>query len=190
MDSVVVVTVPDAEVGREVVRALEALGAHHGSHLHAAALVERTADGRVTVLEAEEDPSWGATAAGTTIGLVLGVLTGPIGLLVGGATGATVGSLVDIAGEEDSWAIVTSVVRAVPAGKAAVVAVVTESDPGVLDDAATAVGGDVLRRPRGEVEVELAAAERGVLAAYCDPARARRISERLRDLKNAVTGRR
>ncbi len=188
MESVVVVTVPDARGGRELIREMEALSAHRdGLRLHAVALVERAVDGRVTVLEADEDPPLGATAAGAAIGLVLGVLTRPIGLVVGGATGATVGSLVDVASEEGSWALVTSVVRAVPAERAAVVAVVAESNPGALDEAVNRVGGELLRRPRAEVELELAAAERAVLAAYRDPARARGISERLRNVRKALT---
>ena len=190
MESVVVITVPDAGEGREMLRELHELDTHEGFHLDAAALVERAGDGRVTLVEAEEDPKLGATAAGTTIGLVLGALTGPIGLLVGGATGAAVGSLVDVADDEDSWTVVRSVSRAVPPGRAAVVAVVAESTPDGLDRLATRVDATLWRRPRADVELELAAAEQAVIAAHRDAARARSIGDRLRDVKEALTGKR
>ena len=190
MESVVLITVPDLTEGRAMMQRLHERSGRRELRLHAAALVERAVDGRITVLEGEEDPTRGGTAAGATIGLVLGVLTGPIGLLVGAGTGASVGALFDVADDEDSWAVVTSVCRAGPPRRAAVVAVVDEPTPDALDRAATARGASVFRRPRADVERQLASAEQAVFEAYRDAASARTIGDRLRDAKKALTARR
>jgi len=94
-----------------------------------------------------------------TVGAVAGLLSGPLGVLAGGATGAVVGSLVDIAESDDARALVDALARSVPSGTAAVVALVDEPMPTLLARVAAAVGGTVLRHPRHEVEMRLAEAE-------------------------------
>ena len=190
MESVVLITVPDVTEGRAMMQRLHERSGRGEPRLHAGALVERAVDGRITVLEGEEDPTGDETAAGATIGLVLGVLTGPIGLLVGAGTGASVGALFDVADDGDSWALVTSVCRAVPPRRVAVLAVVDESAPDELDRTARAVGASLFRWPRADVERGLGAAERAVLEAYRDAARARTVGDRLRAAKKALSGRR
>lgn len=83
---------------------------------------------------------------------------------MGGATGAVVGALVDIAEGEDARAVVDAMSRAIPPGTAAVVAMVDEPTPALLDRAVASHRAEVLRRPRDEVELTMAEAEAAALA--------------------------
>jgi len=159
MENVVLVTVTDIAAARDVRAELEALHGEHGFRLEEAAVVERTLDGRLTVHEHPAAAGARATAAGTAVGAVIGLLSGPLGLLVGGATGAVVGSLVDVAEADDARSMVDALVRSVPPGRAAVVALVDEPTPTLLARVATASDGTVLRHSRDEVELRLAEAE-------------------------------
>ncbi len=147
---------------------VERLHSDHGFRLESAAIVKRAADGRVTLYDEVADSDAGVTAAGTAVGAIVGPLTGPLGLLVGGATGAVVGSLFDIAESEDSHAVLGAMSRAVAPGTAALIAIVHEPTPTLLDRAVASHGGVVLRRPRGEVELKMAEAEVTLLAARRD----------------------
>ncbi len=95
----------------------------------------------------------------------MGLLSGPLGLLLGGVTGAAVGAIVDVAEDESDHALVDAFSRAVPGGTAAVVALVDEPTPTLLARVATAAGATVLRRSRQEVELRLAEAELDVRSA-------------------------
>ncbi len=178
MENVVFVAVPDMDRATELRNDVERLHSEHGFRLESAAIVMRAADGRVTLYDEVADPDAGVTAAGTAVGAVVGLLTGPLGLLVGGATGAVVGSLFDIAESEDSHAVLGAMSRAVAPGTAALVAIVHEPTPALLDRAAASHGGVVLRSPRGEVELRMAEAEVALLAAQRDADASPRLGHR------------
>ena len=93
------------------------------------------------------------------MGLLLGIIGGPFGGLIGGATGLTVGSLYDLADYEDTETALGAISSSVQAGRTALLAVVVEGTPDVVDAAMAGVGGTVLRRPVDEVEAEIAVAE-------------------------------
>ncbi len=84
---------------------------------------------------------------------MVGLLTGPLGLLAGAATGAVVGAIVDTAEVEDAHGVIDAMKRSIDPGTAALLAIVREPTPTLLDRAAAAHDGLVLRRDRGEVEL-------------------------------------
>ena len=124
-----------------------------------AAVVTRDPDGHVDVKsEVGNDPYTG-TAAGGMIGLLVGIIGGPLGLLLGGATGVMVGSLFDIDDAETTESVLGEISKQVRPSRAAVLAQVTEQSPEVIDTAMGRLGGQVLRRPVVDVEGEIAAAQ-------------------------------
>ena len=97
MENVIALTFGATEQARGAVDALLHLHRSGEIRLEAAAVVERSEDGRVVVLEHAESSRLRGTTGGGVTGALIGLLTGPVGVLAGGATGAVVGSAVDVA---------------------------------------------------------------------------------------------
>ena len=159
MENVIALAFSGAEQAREGVRALQRLHRSGDLRLEAVAIIERAEDGRVFALEEAEAVVPKGTVGGGLIGAVVGLLTGPVGLVVGAATGAVVGSLVDVAEGESSEDVVRWFGRAVPRGHTGAIGLVVEPTPAVVDALARDLGVAVLRRSRGQIEQEIAAAE-------------------------------
>lgn len=159
MENVIALTFGDDEHARDAVRALQSLHRSGDIRLEAVAIVERLQDGRAIVREHAESSQLRGTAGGGIVGAVVGLLTGPVGLLVGEASGAVVGSLVDLADAESSEDLLRWLGRAVPRGHVGAIAVVAESTPVAVDALASERGAVPLRRPRAAVELEIAGAE-------------------------------
>ena len=70
-----------------------------------------------------------------------------------------VGSLFDLADFDETDSALGAISSSVQAGRTALLAVVLEQSPAVVDAAMSGIGGTVLRRPVAEVEGEIAAAE-------------------------------
>ncbi len=81
-------------------------------------------------------------------------------MLIGGATGLMVGSLFDLADAEDNDSALGAISSSVQVCRTALLAVVVEQSPDVVDSTMSEVGGTVLRRTVADVEAEIAAAEK------------------------------
>ena len=129
--------------------------------LREAAVVTRDASGRVIQKDAGgPEETWVATASGGIIGLLIGVLGGPLGVLIGGATGVIVGSLFDLDDEEHTDSVLAALSKTVSAGHNTLLAELREpSDHEVVDAVMATRSGTVLRRNVQDVEAEIAAAE-------------------------------
>jgi uncharacterized membrane protein len=128
--------------------------------LRSAAVVTRDASGRVIQKEQAGSEEWAGTATGGIIGLLIGILGGPLGVLVGGATGLLIGSLFDLDDAEDTDSVLAAISESVRAGHNTLLAELREpSDHDVVDGVMAAHSGSVLRRTVQEVEAEIAAAE-------------------------------
>ena len=124
-----------------------------------AAVVARDSDGRVEIKSEVGDVPYEGTASGGVIGLLVGIIGGPLGVLLGGATGVVVGSLFDIDDAETTESVLSEISKQVRPNRTAVLAQVTEQSNEVIDTAMARVGGEVMRRPAVEVEEEIAAAQ-------------------------------
>jgi uncharacterized membrane protein len=139
---------------------LNELGSQGQLKVEAAAVVERGDDGKMVIKDRTGDLDFAGTATGGMLGLLIGILGGPLGVLIGGTYGLMVGSLVDLDEAEDSESVLTRISASVRPGRTALLAQITEQSPEVVDNAMTELGGSVLRRPVDEVEAEIAAAEK------------------------------
>jgi uncharacterized membrane protein len=124
-----------------------------------AAVVTRDGEGRVDVkTDVGEDP-YAGTASGGVIGLLIGIIGGPIGMLLGGSYGLLVGSLFDMDEADTTESVLGEISKEIRPGRTALLAQVTEQSPEVIDAAMARLGGEVLRRPAVDVEDEIAVAE-------------------------------
>lgn len=152
-------------------RSYQALSALKGCHadgrivLESAAVVERAADGGLRVADGADNVGPVGLATGSLIGMLVGVLGGPIGVLLGWGAGGLVGGAVDATRVVKSDDALTVLGRAIPPGSTAVIATVTEPAIEVVDGEMTRLGGQVTRRPLGEVVAELEVAEEAAEAA-------------------------
>ena len=133
--------------------------------LAGAAVVVRNEDGRIDIKDQVGDIGYEGTASGGIVGLIVGILGGPFGVLLGGATGVLVGSLLDLDDLDATQSVLGEMSRSVRVGHDAVLAEVNEQSPEVVDFAMERLGGTVVRRPRYDVEAEIAAAEDAQRAA-------------------------
>ena len=128
--------------------------------LQAAAVIFREDDGDVVVKDQLGSEPFVGTASGGMLGLLIGILGGPLGVLIGGTYGLFVGSLVDLSEVEASESVLSRISASAQPGHTALLAEVVEQSPEVVDTAMEALGGTILRRPVDEVEAEIAAAEK------------------------------
>jgi uncharacterized membrane protein len=124
-----------------------------------AAVVTRDLDGRVEAKSDVGNEPYEGTASGGVIGLLIGIIGGPLGVLLGGATGVVVGSLFDLDDAETTDSVLSEISKQVHPSQTAVLAQVTEQSPEVVDTAMARLGGEIMRRPVVDVEEEIAAAE-------------------------------
>ena len=85
---------------------------------------------RIDIKDEVGDVGWEGTATGGVIGLLIGVIGGPLGILLGGATGLLYGSLFDLADSDETESVLTDVARSVTVGQLTLLAQVCRAEPG------------------------------------------------------------
>ncbi len=143
----------------EALTVLKELAAQGQIDLKGAAVVVRDANGQVEVKDEVGDTGYSATTTGGLIGLIVGIIGGPFGVLIGGVTGLLIGSLFDLEDSDDTESVLSDISRSVRGGHTALLAEVDEQSPEVIDAAMVGLGGSVVRRSLGDVEAEIAGAE-------------------------------
>jgi uncharacterized membrane protein len=146
--------------------------------LEGAAVVLRHEDGSIAIKDEVGDIGYEGAATGGIVGLIVGILGGPIGVLLGGATGVLVGSLFDLDDVDETESVLSEMSRTVRPGHPAVLAVVDEQSPEVVDVAILQLNGEILRLPLVDVEAEIAAAEEAQRAARKEARKALREARR------------
>ena len=147
-----------------------------------AVVAQRATDGSLTVKDRVGSPELLGTAGGGLTGLLVGILGGPVGVLIGGSTGLLVGSLFDLDEADQVETSLGQLSKSIEPGRTALLAVVTEPSPEIVDAAMAVLGGTVLRRSVDEVEAEIAAVEdaerKAALEAQRELVRSRRDHDR------------
>ena len=124
-----------------------------------AVVVVRGEDGHLVAKDRIESTLLPATIGGGLIGLPLGIIGGPFGVLIGWATGLMVGSLLDLADMDETDSALGAISSAVQVGRTALLAVVLEQSPKWSVPPCLESPAPLLDRPVAEVEGEIAAAE-------------------------------
>ena len=158
-ENVIAVSFPEEANAYEALARLKELAAKDDVGVHGAAVVVREEDGRITIKEQLGEEGYQDTAGGGLLGLLVGVLGGPLGVLVGGATGVIVGSLFDDDDDDHTRSVLGELSSAIRVGPPGLLAEVSEPGPEAVDAVMAHLGGTVVRRSEADVELELAAAE-------------------------------
>jgi uncharacterized membrane protein len=152
MENVLAVNFSDDATGYEALSKLKELDSQGQVALAGAAVVVR-GEG---VKDEVDDTGYTGTATGGLVGLIIGVLGGPFGILPGGATGVLVGSLFDLDDADDTESILSDISRSARVGHTALLAEVSEQSPEVVDAAIQRLGGTAVHRSVEDVEAEIA----------------------------------
>jgi uncharacterized membrane protein len=158
-DNVIAVSFPEEANAYEALARLKDLDAQGAVNVRGAAVVAREDDGRITVKDQFGKDSFDNTAGGGLLGLLVGVLGGPLGVLVGGATGLVIGSLFDDDDDDHTRSVLSDLSSSIRVGPPGVLADVSEQDPAAVDAVMAHLGGTVVRRSVSDVELEIAAAQ-------------------------------
>ncbi|HSU30393.1 MAG TPA: DUF1269 domain-containing protein [Bryobacteraceae bacterium] len=171
MERMLVVVFDNEVKAYEGSRALAELDREGSVSIHAEAVIQKNADGTVSIQNAESDFPV-RTLGGTAIGSLVGLLGGPVGVGVGAAVGATVGVVGDLykAGVNEDF--LYSVAPALTPGKFAVLADVSEEWVTPVDARMEALGGVVFRTTREHFEEEQRAKETAAVRADIDDLKA------------------
>ena len=152
MEKLIVIVFNDqinALAGYEALRQLDSDGA---IFIFDARIIAKEPSGEIRYIDNTNTltaPVIGGTSA---VGILIGLLGGPLGALIGGVTGAVIASIADLhhAGVTDEF--VNDVNMALTPGKFAVVADISEEWLSPLDKRIEEIGGVVFRRARADVK--------------------------------------
>jgi uncharacterized membrane protein len=158
-ENVIAVSFSEDANAYEALSRLKELDAKGEAGVRGAAVVARGEDGKIATKDEIGDESVEGTVSGGLVGLLVGVLGGPLGVLVGGATGVLVGSLFDEDDTDETESALADISKSIQVGSTGLLADVSEESPVAIDAVMANLGGTVLRRPAGEVQAEVAAAE-------------------------------
>jgi uncharacterized membrane protein len=165
VDNVVAARFSEPSKAYEALSVLKQCDADGRIGLRAAAIVEHGPDGRLRIPENADNVGLVGTAGGSLIGMTVGILGGPLGVLLGWGSGALIGGAVDVRRGEQVDDALGMFSQALPPGSNAVVADVYEPAVEVIDNEMGKLGGEVTRRPAYEVLAEVEAAEEAADAA-------------------------
>jgi uncharacterized membrane protein len=163
--NVIVVSFAEDSSAYEAFTNLKELGDQGQVSIEGAAIVQRGEDGRIVTKDSVDSEQFTGTATGGLIGLLVGILGGPFGVLIGGATGLLIGSLYDMDDADDTESVLAEISSTIRPGQTVVLAEVEEQSDEVVDRAMARLRGTVLRRSVEAVEAEIAAAEQAERAA-------------------------
>jgi uncharacterized membrane protein len=159
-ENVIVTTFSEDSRAYEALARLKKLAAEGQIDLHDGAVVERAQDGTLHLGdEAGNEDDGLATLTGGTIGLLIGILAGPLGVLFGGAVGLLAGAIVDAEDDDETDSVLEHMSRTIGNRETAALVDVDESGPAPVDGAMAALDGRVTRYARKDVEAEIAGAQ-------------------------------
>lgn len=164
MEKMLVVVFDNESKAYEGSLALNLLDSEKSISIHALSVIEKNADGSVTVKKTEGDFPV-RTIGGTAIGSLIGLLGGVVGFGIGAAAGLIIGGVSDIhaAGVDEDF--LTEVSAKLTPGKYAVVADISEEWVTPVDTRLEGIGGTIFRTAKKNFEADQRAKEIGALKA-------------------------
>jgi uncharacterized membrane protein len=160
---VTAITFPQTSTTYEAFSKLSGASDQYG--VRSAGIIERDAQGHLTVPESGDTAAGIGIAGGSLIGMLVGALAGPIGMLLGWTVGAGSGALYDADRLDTGDEAIAAFGRLIPPGGNAILAETDEVTTDPLEQFAAGFGGKVARRPRDEVLAELEAQEEAAVEA-------------------------
>ena len=119
----------ESRAAYEALSSLEELDGQRQVDVTGAAVVVRSKHGRLETKDQMGDTDLEGTAVGGTVGSIIAILGGPLGVLLGGATGLWIGSPFDLEDSDDTESALGDISRAVRPGHTALIVEATEQSP-------------------------------------------------------------
>ena len=188
-ENVVSIAFADSSKAYQAFTEIKNLSTAGALQLKSGAIVVRDTEGKLSFPDGVDQVTGTGFAGG---GLIVGILGGPLGMLLGWGSGALIGGALDAGRASATNEVLGEFSRALPVDSTAVIAEVVEPSELPLDDVVSKLGGTIVRRPVSEVVAELEAAEAAAEAAQAEARRVVRerkkaeYKEALEDRKAAV----
>jgi uncharacterized membrane protein len=147
MNRFAVMVFPDEKRAYQGLRALQELHAEGSVTVWSTDVVQRAADGKLSILKGNDQGPLG-TGLGALAGGLVGLFGGPVGAVVGVAAGATAGAVRDLVHLGMSAEFLTTIERDLAPGKYAVIAEISEEWVVPLDTRMAELGAKVAREDR------------------------------------------
>ncbi|MGC4104758.1 MAG: DUF1269 domain-containing protein [Thermomicrobiales bacterium] len=123
-----------------------------------AVVVSHNPDGSLKI-EDGATTDWGmGSSTGGLIGAVVGILGGPLGVLLGWGTGALVGGVLDSRDAVTRMRVINRIAEMIPQDRNGLIAEVREESPDALNAAVQHLGGTIVRTSTEAIEDEVEAA--------------------------------
>jgi uncharacterized membrane protein len=158
-DNIIVVQFDEPSKAYQALSELNRVGREGRVDVKSAVLLERSQDGKVQMPEGSDNAAGFYLASGGLLGMLVGALGGPVGLLLGGSIGVMGGSVGELARADDQDVALQVIGERIQPGSPALVAEVTEPAEEVIDGTMAALGGKVTRRTASDVYAEVVATE-------------------------------
>jgi uncharacterized membrane protein len=151
MNKVAVIVFDDEGQAYEGSRAIRDLHREGSITLYADAVITKDAGGEVSLKQVPDADPIG-TLSGLLFGSMVGLLGGPVGFAVGAGTGTLIGAAFDLTQAGIGYDFVNDVSEFLLPGKSAVITEIDEEWETPLDARMEALGGQIFRRNRIQVE--------------------------------------
>lgn len=158
-ETVVAITFADPDTADHAVARLRELEGNAQVHIDGLAMVTRNDDGQLIENHLTASP-WAGQVSGGLVGVLIGIVGGPLGILLGGSAGLLVGAAADAHDVDEADSALSDIAKSVQIGQTGLVAELIEEDPAILDVAMSGLGARILRRSLDDVEAEVAAADK------------------------------
>jgi len=157
-ENVVLVTFDEESKAFQGLSILKRLAAERAIELKGAAILSHKEDGTLAFEDGDARGLGGGTSTGGLVGAVIGILGGPLGVLLGWGTGALVGGVIDAKDAQSSLRVLNRVGEVIPQGENGLIAEVRETSFDALDKAMADLGGTVVRTSTEAITEEVDAA--------------------------------
>jgi hypothetical protein len=158
-DTVVTLRFTDLGRARRALHELERLDHEGRLHVRGATLVQPSGQGGIDAPPAARDNEGHYLPPGGSVGMMLDVLGGPLGVLSARPTEGFQEHRRPSPHEEERELALEEISRSLEPGVTLVIAEIADPDPEVLESTLDALGGDVTRRAARDVYAEVRAAE-------------------------------
>ncbi len=154
MDNLLAISFPDPRAPYEALTQLEELDDQGQISVIEGCVVERNAQGQLLITDdlKEHDTPGRKTAKGAGIGLLAGIIGGPVGVLLGGTVGSLIGAAFDLSPRDEDEGLLGSFSQHIASGQVAILAHLQEPTEEIVDAAMSPLQGTVLREPIADVK--------------------------------------
>jgi hypothetical protein len=154
-DTVVVIRFDDLGEARRALQELKRVDRERRLRVSAAALVERSSDGRVAAPGGTGDAEGFYVPEQGIVGMMVDALSGPTGVVFAQPTESFRGHGDRHAHKDERELVLEEISRDLEPGITIVIAEINDPDPGVLDSTLEALGGTATRRAARDVYAEV-----------------------------------